>query len=116
MVGFYDLVGQTSLGTEVRVSLHIRLVNHSDERLFITKLGLRGSLRPEQIEEESAAVIIEPHGSVDFTQEFILAQNRYEHWRTRVRPLLLLNMQLNGGDERPLSISLLRKPAMSAQW
>ena len=43
--GVYKITQTTDLGTEVRVTMQIRLMNASDDRMFVTQVRLREFLR-----------------------------------------------------------------------
>ena len=63
VAGTYKVTETTDLGTQVRVTLEIRLMNASEDKLFVTQVRLRNFLRPGRSADEPGGVILEPHGS-----------------------------------------------------
>jgi len=114
LTGMYGVVETTDLGRDVCVTLHIRLQNNSKDKVYIT--SLRRALAPAgPNQEETTSVIIEAHGRADFTQQFTVARNEYQHWGKGAPPLLFLRMQVAGGADTALTIQLIRQPQMSAK-
>ncbi len=106
--GVYKVTETTDLGREVRVTLQIRLMNSGEDRIFVTQVRLR-SLRPVQSVDDPASVILEPHGSAEFTQEFAIAKQEYELWSKGARPHLGLKL-LIGERETTMTVTLMRDP------
>ena len=106
--GVYKVTEATDLGIEVRVTLQIRLMNSGEDRIFVTQVRLR-SLRPVQSLDDPASVILEPHGSAEFTQEFAIAKQEYELWSKGARPHLGLKL-LIGERETTMTVTLMRDP------
>ena len=118
--GVYKITQTTDLGTEVRVTMQIRLMNASDDRMFVTQVlqndvdglvrRLREFLPHGKATDEPVNVILEPHGSSEFTQEFTIAKQEYELWSRGARPHLGLKVQVAGGAETTITIPLMQRP------
>ena len=108
--GVYKITQTTDLGTEVRVTMQIRLMNASDNRIFVTQARLREFLPHGKATDEPVNVILEPHGSSEFTQEFTIAKQEYELWSRGARPHLGLKVQVAGGAETTITIPLMQRP------
>ncbi|PYT38538.1 MAG: hypothetical protein DMG45_23290 [Acidobacteria bacterium] len=106
----YKITQTTDLGTEVRVTMKIRLMNASDDRMFVTQVRLREFLPHGKATDEPVNVILEPHGSSEFTQEFTIAKQEYELWSRGARPHLGLKVQVAGGAETTITIPLMQRP------
>lgn len=106
--GSYWVIETTDLGAEVRVNLHVRLFNTGEDRPFITGVGLADPLRRIRA-SESRSLILEPHDTSSFTQEFSMSLREYGLWQNGHRPQLLLKIQAAGG-ERTLMVVLVRRP------
>jgi hypothetical protein len=106
--GSYWVIETTDLDAEVRVNLHIRLFNTGEDRLFITGVGLADPLRRIRA-SESRSLILEPHDTSSFTQEFTVSLREYGLWQNGHRPQLSLKIQAAGG-ERTLMVGLVRRP------
>ena len=108
--GVYKVTETTDLGTQMRVTLHIRLMNAGNDRIFVTQARLHGFLHPGKHEDKPAGVILEPHGSAEFTQDFIIAKQEYELWSKGERPRLGLRTQVAGAGETTMTIALMQLP------
>jgi len=108
--GMYKVTETTDLGTEIRVTLQIRLMNSGEDRIFVTQARLRGFPYSGRSEDKPAGVILEPHGSSEFTQEFTIAKQEYELWSKGARPHLGLNVQVAGGAATTITIPLMQRP------
>jgi hypothetical protein len=106
--GSYWVIETTDLGSDVRVNLRIRLFNASEDRLFITGLGLADALRRVR-GSESKSLILEPHNTSSFIQEFTVSSREYSLWQNGHRPQLSLKIQ-DAGGERTLMVVLVRRP------
>jgi hypothetical protein len=105
--GSYRVVDTTDLGTDVRVTLSIRLTNPGDSLLFVSKVGLL-DLTPAAhgTGEVPVSVNIEPNSSSSFNQDFTIPKAAYELMEKGVRPRLILQVQPAGAAETKLTISL----------
>ena len=108
--GVYKVTETTDLGREVRVTLQIRLMNSGEDRIFVTQTRLRGFPHSGRSEDKPARVILEPHGSSEFTQEFTIAKQEYELWSKGARPHLGLKVQVAGGAATTITIPLMQRP------
>ena len=106
--GVYKVTETTDLGREVRVRLQIRLMNAGEDSIFVTQVRLR-SLRPVQNVDDALSVVLEPHGSAEFTQEFAIAKQEYELWSKGARPHLGLKVHI-GERETTMTVTLMRDP------
>ena len=108
--GVYKVTETTDLGTQMRVTMYIRLTNAGDDRIFVIQARLRSFLHPGKSEDKPAGVILEPHGSAEFTQDFTISNQEYEMWSKGARPHLGLKVQVAGGTETTMTISLMQRP------
>ncbi|PYK95880.1 MAG: hypothetical protein DME36_00340 [Verrucomicrobia bacterium] len=108
--GVYKVIETTDLGTQMRVTMFIRLMNAGGDRIFVNQARLRGLLRSGRGEDKPAGVILEPHGSAEFTQDFIIQKQDYELWSKGARPRIGLRMQVAGGQETTMTLELMRLP------
>jgi hypothetical protein len=108
--GVYKVTDTTDLGAQMRVTLQIRLTNAGEERIFVTQTRLRGLLHAGRSEDKPVHVILDPRGGAEFTQDFIVAKQEYGLWGKGVRPHLGLRMQVAGGQETSMTITLTQLP------
>ena len=110
VAGTYKVTETTDLGREVRVTMQIQLMNAGEDKIFVTQVRLRGFLHPGRSEEKPAGVILEPHGSAEFTKDFTIAKQEYELWSKGVRPHLGMRVQVAGAAETTMTIALMQRP------
>jgi hypothetical protein len=92
---------------QVRVTMQIRLTNAGEDKVFVTEVRLRGFAHLGRSRANPAGVILEPHGSSEFTQEFTIEKQEYELWNKGARPHLGLRVQAAGGAETTVTIALM---------
>src|SRR2546429_1843363 len=59
--GVYKMIETTDLRTQMRVTMHIRLMNAGDDRVFVIQARLRAFLPHGKATDDPLAVISEPH-------------------------------------------------------
>jgi hypothetical protein len=108
--GMYKVTDTTDLGTQMRVTMQIRLMNSGEDRIFVTQVRLREFLPHGKPADAPVGVIMEPHRSAEFTQEFTIAKQEYELWSKGAQPHLGLRMQVAGAPETTMTIALMQLP------
>jgi len=104
--GFYRVGQVTDLGKEVRVTLHIRLVNNSPQELSILRVGIRGAAGSAQGAETSAWARLEQREGTTMDKEFVVSKAEYARWRRGGQPVLQVAIQPEGGGELRRTIAL----------
>jgi hypothetical protein len=107
VIGTYRVVEVASLGTDVRVTLRIRLVNNTQDDLSITQFGLRPPSGAAQSTATSAWANLRPRESASFTSDFTIPRAEYERWKKGVPPTLAVTFQPAGGREITRGVALL---------
>jgi hypothetical protein len=107
MAGTYKVTETTDLGMQIRVTMLIRLMNAAEDKLFVTEVRLRGVPHSGRSAANPAGVILEPHGSSEFTQDFTVEKQEYELWSRGARPHLGLKVRAAGGAETTMTIALM---------
>jgi len=115
VVGFYRIVQTADLGTEVRATLQIRLVNNNQPELFVTKLALFSRTPAKKPEETAVRARLAPREAATFTEDFVVPRAEYERWRKGARPELQVTIQPSEGGERMRTIALEPSPARRQQ-
>ena len=106
VAGTYRVEGVTDLGPEMRVTLHIHLINNSANYLSITKVALH-DVRPRRNAVETAAWSrLEPRHGTTADREFVVSRQEYERWRRGAHPMLQVALQAEGGREVVRTIPL----------
>jgi len=115
VVGAYWFAGVTDQGTQVCVTLHLRLVNNDSRELTISGYALRGLLPRGRQAPVTAAAHLLPREAAEFTQQFTVPRAEYERWRKGARPLLQVTLQSEEGREVTRTVELVPRPAMGGK-
>src|SRR5438552_18928297 len=107
--GVYKVIETTDLGTQMRVTMHIRLMNAGDDRVFVIQARLREFLPHGKVTDDPLGVILEPHSGSEFTQQFTIPKQEFELWGRGARPHLGLKVQI-GKTETTMTVTLMRDP------
>jgi hypothetical protein len=108
VTGFYTVSNTTDLGSEVRVTLDIRLFNAMPEKLFITSVALLEVFPIRRGSEQPAAVVLDSNRASEFIQEFTLSRAEYDLWSRGMRTRLSIKADV-GGQKRLLTALLIRR-------
>jgi len=110
VIGSYRLEQVTDLGPQVRVTLHIRLLNNSAQNLSISKVAL-SDLHPGANQQAiSAWAQLQPRQTTTLDQQFVVSRQEYERWRKGARPALQVALQPEAGRTVQRTILLRRLP------
>jgi hypothetical protein len=115
VAGFYSMKNVNDLGSQVRVTLLVRLANTGEADLSTAKLSLRSSLPARKDHGAIAPLSLRPHGNASFTQDFTISRTEYEMWKKGARPSLSLSAQTAGGKTFTRTIKLLPMQAQEAK-
>ncbi|HMD32712.1 MAG TPA: hypothetical protein VKG84_12440 [Candidatus Acidoferrales bacterium] len=115
VAGSYRVEQVANLGTQVRVTLHVRLLNNSKEEVFIRQAALESRDLKQKPAANAILARLQPRESTTVEQEVVVARTEYERWRKGERPTLRVALQPPGGGEVTRTISLRRLPARRAQ-
>jgi len=111
LAGTYRVKQVTDLGSEVRVTLHIRLINNTSQNLVVTDLALRDLRRSGKAEAVPVGTSLQPREGATVEQEFVISRAEYERWSKGVRPALEVRLQPAGGREVRRAVYLARLDA-----
>jgi len=106
--GSYSVINRTEAGSQLRVQMHVRLVNHSVERISVLKITFLGSLPPTKPQGGAISIALEPHRASKLTQELTITRQEYELWQKGARPRLVLEIRRSDGTRRTDAIELYR--------
>jgi hypothetical protein len=107
VVGLYKVTGTTDLGTQVRVTMQITLINSGQTEVVISEARLR-SLRGSS-SYEPATLVLQPNSKSQITQDFIIAKTEFQLWSRGERPHLGLKVQING-EQTTITLPMIPQP------
>jgi len=111
LAGTYRVEQVTDLGSEVRVTLHIRLVNNTTQDLAVVEISLRDLHQSGERAAVPAVTRLQPREGTTVEHEFVVSRAEYERWSKGVRPALEVRLQSAGGREVRRAVYLTRVEA-----
>jgi len=116
LAGSYRIEQVTNLGGQVRVTLHVRLVNNSQGEVFVTQAALETRSR-KQGPAAAAAVVtrLAPRESTTLEQQVVVSRAEYESWTKGERPSLRVALRPGTGNAvtRTISLGRLAQPRVA---
>lgn len=108
LAGTYRVEKLDDLGSELRVTLHIRLINNTAQDLGVNDFALRDLHQRARLAAIPARIRLQPREGTTLEHDFVVSRVEYESWNHRVRPTLEVRVQPAGGREVRRSIQLVR--------
>src|SRR5208283_2217496 len=90
--GSYEVVQDTTLGSQSQIRMRIHLVNHGPSDLSIQRMTLWDFSHPGKGGSHACAVALRAHTSAETTQEFTILRSEYQLWQKGMRPRFVLQM------------------------
>lgn len=91
----YSVAEEAGSGPLVHVSLHLVLANHGQDAIRVRRLTIH-HVHPVGQVKQFAATTVQPHSSVQITQELTFRRLEFERWQKDPGPTLLLEVQSPG--------------------
>jgi len=91
--GSYEVLQDTTLGSQSQIRMRIHLVNHGPSNLSIQRMTLRDFSHPAKGGTRACAITLRAHASAETTQEFTIERPEYQMWQRGLRPRLVLQME-----------------------
>lgn len=110
--GSYKVVQSTDLGSQSKIQLRIRLVNHGPSDFSIQRMTLWDFSHADKGGSQACAVLLRAHASAETTQQFIIRRSDFQMWRKGFRPRLVLQM---AGANSAKSKTVVRLDRISGQ-
>jgi len=108
LAGTYRITENTDLGSEIRLTVQLNLVNPSDTAVTITRVSLRSISAPGQLVSTASNVLVQSHASSQLSLQFLLAKKDFNVWQTGPHQQFLLTLQPAGGKVTLINLPLLR--------
>jgi hypothetical protein len=109
VVGLYKVTGMTDLGSQVRITMQITLINSGTDKVVISEARLRSlnGVSPY----EPTPLLLQPNVNASVTQDFTITKSEYQAWQRseRARPHLGLKVQISGSETK-LTVPLFPYP------
>ena len=113
--GSYQVVQDTTLGSQAQIRMRIHLVNHGSFNLSIQRMTLWDFSHPDKGGTHACAVAVRAHASVETTQEFTIRRSDYQLWQKGLRPRFVLQMTGPGNTKSKAVVRLDRISGQEAK-
>jgi hypothetical protein len=108
LVGTYKITENTDLGSEVRITVLLNLVNPGDTAVTVTRVSLRSISAPGQLVSANTNTIVESHANSQFSLQFLIAKKDFTVWQIGPHQQFLVTLQPTGGKITLVNVPLLR--------
>jgi hypothetical protein len=106
--GTYKITENTDLGTQVRITVQLNLVNGGTTGLTVTQVGLHSPSAPGQKVSVTSNVVVRSHSSSQVTLQFQMAKQDFNQWSTGPHQQFQVTLKPSGGKSTLINIPLLR--------
>jgi len=106
--GTYKITENTDLGTQVRITVQLSLVNAGATGLTVTKVSLRSLSAPGQTVSVASTVVVHSHSTAQVSLQFQMAKQDFNQWSNGPHQQFQVTLKPSGGKTTLINIPLLR--------
>jgi len=106
--GTYKITENTDLGTQVRITVQLSLVNAGATSLTVSKVSLRSISAPGQTVSVASTVVVHSHSNAQVSLQFLMAKKDFNAWSSGPHQKFLVTLKPSGGKTTLINIPLLR--------
>jgi len=108
LVGTYKITENTDLGTDIRLTLQLTLVNPGDTAVNITRVGLHSISASGRLVSTASSVVVQSHANSQVSLQFLIAKKDFNAWQVGPHQQFLITLQPTGGPVSLVNLPLLR--------
>jgi len=108
LAGTYKITENTDLGSEIRLTVQLNLVNPGDTAVTITRVGLRSISAPGQLVSTASKFVVQSHASSQVSLQFLISKKDFNAWQVGPHQQFLVTLQPVGGQVTLVNLPLLR--------
>jgi uncharacterized protein (DUF58 family) len=105
LAGTYKITENTDLGSEVRITVELHLVNASDISVTITSVAVRSISSPLHAVSAPANLIVEGRSRAETTVQFLIPKKDFATWSAGPHQKFLV--KFHSADEKPALANVL---------
>jgi hypothetical protein len=105
LAGTYKITENTDLGSEVRITVELHLVNASGTSVTITSVGVRSISSPLQIVSAPASLFVQSRSKAQTTVQFLIPKKDFATWSAGPHQQFLV--KFHSADEKPALANVL---------
>ncbi len=106
--GSYKITENTDLGSEVRITLQLDLMNPTSTAVTITKVGLHSISATGQFVSTSHTIVVHSHSSAVVSLQFLMAKKDFDAWSRGPHQQFLFTLLPSGGRTTLINLPLVR--------
>lgn len=108
LVGTYKITENTDLGSEIRLTVQLNLVNPGDTAVTVTRVSLRSIFSPGQWVSAASNAVVHSHANSQLSLQFLIAKKDFDTWQVGPHQQFLVTLQPTGGQVTLVNLPLLR--------
>lgn len=108
LTGTHKITEITDLGTEIRFSVELNLVNPGETAISVSRFSLHSISAPGQLVSVPSKLVVDAHSSSQVTLEFVIAKADFAAWLMGPHQHFIVTLQPTGGKVSQVSVLLLR--------
>ncbi len=108
IAGSYKITENTDLGSEVRITLQLDLMNPTSSPVTITKVGLHSVSAPGQFVAASHTIVVHSHSSTVVSLQFLIAKKDFNAWYRGPHQQFLFTLIPSAGRTTLINLPLVR--------
>ena len=108
IVGSYKITENTDLGSEVRITLEISLINPTNTPVTITKVALPSISAPGQLVNATSSLFVSSHSNSQVSLQFLMSKKDFNTWHRAPHQQFFITIKPSGGNSILLNLPLLR--------
>jgi hypothetical protein len=108
LAGTYKITENTDLGSEIRLTVQLNLVNSGDTAVTVTRVSLHSISAPGRLVSATSNAIVQSHANSQLSLQFLIAKKDLNAWQVGPHQQFLVTLQPAGGKITLVSLPLLR--------
>jgi len=105
LAGTYNITENTDLGSEVRITVELHLVNASDTSVTITSVAVRSISSPLHLVSAPANLFMQSRSKAQTTVQFLIPKKDFATWSAGPHRKFLV--KFHSADEKPALANVL---------
>ncbi len=108
LAGSYKITENTDLGSEVRITVQLNLMNATSSPVTITKVGLHSISAPGQFVATSHTIVVHSHSNTQVSLQFLISKKDFNAWSRGPHQQFLFTLLPSSGRTTLINLPLIR--------
>jgi hypothetical protein len=106
--GTYKITEHTDLGSQVRITVELNLINPTTTAVTVTKVGLRSMSTPSKLVSATSNLVVHSKSHSQVSLQFLLPKKDFNTWYAGPQQQFLVTMKPGSGNAVMIHLPLLR--------